>query len=98
MIPKSFTLVNRRWQVFDVTDNDMASDWDRHGDCDAAKAVIRIKLDNEENAEHTFLHELMHALFNMSTKPELSDNEELVDSMAAGLHQYLQTKKGKLIS
>jgi Zn-dependent peptidase ImmA (M78 family) len=78
---------------------DMAELGERHGDCCKEKAKIRVHLDSEnpeEMVEHTFFHELVHALLYATTRPKLSDDEKFVDSLGAALHQYEQTKKGNL--
>ena len=96
MIPKSFTLVNRRWMVEEL-DKETAEAGSMHGDCNSEKALIRVEYnDNIEFREHTFYHELAHALLEASSRPSLSKKEKFVDSLAAVLHQYMKTKKGKL--
>lgn len=95
MIPKSFQLVNRTYRVEKMGD-DVAEAGERHGDCNRAKALIRINFDSPENSEHTFYHELAHALLYATTKPKLSDNESFVDSLGAAIHQYMLTRKGEL--
>jgi hypothetical protein len=96
MIPKSFTLVNRTWLVEEL-EKDVAEAGDRHGDCDKESALIRVEYNkNPEFREHTFYHELVHALLEASSRPSLSKKEAFVDSLAAALHQYMKTKKGKL--
>lgn len=96
MIPKSFTLVNRNWFVEEL-EKETAEAGSMHGDCNAEKAVIRVEYnDNREFMEHTFYHELVHALLEASSRPSLSKKEAFVDSLAAALHQYMKTKKGKL--
>jgi hypothetical protein len=80
-------------------DEAIAEAGDRHGDCCKEKAQIRLFLDeraSEDLTTHTFFHELVHALLYATTKPELSSDEEFVDSLGAVLHQYEQTKKGSL--
>lgn len=95
MIPKAFQLVNRTYKVQKMPP-EIAKSLNRMGDCSRVEAVIR--LDNEqpkESLEHTFYHELAHALLDASTKPKLSHNEDFVDSLGALLHQFTQTKKGE---
>ena len=95
MIPKSFTLINRAYSVGSYVKGH-ADELKRNGDCD--KETAKIRLDNsvdKECLEHTFYHELVHALLWASTKPKLSTNEDFVDSLGALLHQYEQTKKGE---
>ena len=97
MIPTSFSLVNRRITVEELS-KDLADDLERHGDYNRVEGKIRVCLEegNDEFVTHTFLHELVHALLEASSKPRLSKNEAFVDSLAAVLHQYMKTKKGKL--
>ena len=96
MIPKSFTLVNRTYQVKPYPAG-LAAELKRTGDCDKDTAQIRIDTSNcQDLQDHTFYHELVHAMLYASTKPKLSTNEDFVDSLGALLHQFMQTKKGQL--
>ena len=93
MIPKSFSLVNRSYKTAAMPEEIAEK---HHGDCDRSQAVIRLAAGKSlENTQHTFFHELAHALLWASTKPKLSENEDFVDSLGALLHQYEQTKKGE---
>lgn len=97
-IPTSFKLINRSWSVVEMP-QETADTANIHGCCARDQARIAIHIDEglpEESVDHTYLHELVHALLYATTKPKLSDNEEFVDSLAAALHQYEQTKKGNL--
>ena len=94
-IPTSFQLVNRKYRVEEL-DKGLAEELKLHGDCNRSEGRIRIELDNPQNSEHTFYHELAHALLYATTKPKLSDKEDFVDSLGAAIHQFMQTKKGKL--
>ena len=94
-IPTSFKLVNRTYSVEEMPE-EIAEAGHMMGDCNRSKALIRVQIDNNDNAEHTFYHELAHALLYATTKPKLSDNEEFVDSLGAAIHQFIQTKRGSL--
>lgn len=95
MIPKSFKLVNRTYKV-EKMGRELAQDLGRYGDTSRGKAVIRLdETEPKENVEHTFYHELAHALLWASTKPKLSKKEDFVDSLGAALHQFMQTQKGE---
>ena len=95
-LPTRFKLLNRTYEVEPI-DTPLAKDISKHGDCDFEEARIRVEVtENAELTEHTFFHELVHALLIVSTKPKLTHDEKLVDSIAAALHQYEQTKKGNL--
>ena len=93
MIPKKFTLVNCTYKVESLPDE---LESDRLGDCNRTQARVRLaKGLPRQSKEHTFYHELAHALLDASTKPKLSKNEDFVDSLGALLHQYMQTQKGE---
>jgi hypothetical protein len=95
MIPKSFKLVNRTFTVAKLADS-VASAGAMHGDFNLRKGRLRIGVtSNGEYDEHTYYHELVHALLESSSKPSLSKKEGFVDSLAGVLHQYMQTKKGE---
>ena len=97
-LPTEFRLVNRKWSVEEMT-KEVAEAGEVHGDCCKENATIRIYLDDnfpDEMHEHSFRHEVIHAFLYNTTQPELSKDEEFVDSLAAVWHQYDQTKKGNL--
>jgi len=97
MIPKSFTLINRTYDVVAFTPN-MGDVAEAHGAMSREKALVWLNTEDSSSAEslaHTFFHELAHALLEAASRDKLSDNEELVDQLGALLHQYMQTKKGK---
>lgn len=95
MIPKSFKLINRTYRVTEYPKG-LADELKRLGDCDRNSACIRLDTrEGEENLEHTFYHELAHALLYVTTKPKLSENEDFVDSLGAALHQFMQTQRGE---
>ena len=94
MIPKSFKLVNRSYKVKTLP-KELADELRRYGDSNRGGAIIRLDTrEPKENLEHTFYHELAHALLWTTTKPKLSRNEDFVDSLGAALHQYMTTRKG----
>jgi hypothetical protein len=47
-------------------------------------------------AEHTFCHELTHAILDLIKEDKLSKNEKFVDLFGGALHQALSTMKGEL--
>lgn len=95
MIPKSFKLVNRTYRVKPYP-RGHADDLNRLGDCYRNGGCIRLDTrESRESLEHTYFHELVHALLFATTKPKLSDNEAFVDSLGAALHQYMQTHRGE---
>jgi Zn-dependent peptidase ImmA (M78 family) len=50
---------------------------------------------NRDYTEHTFFHELMHALLEAGGSKKTED-EYFVDSTAGLLHQFMKTKSGTL--
>lgn len=95
MIPKSFQLVNRKYTVRGLG-TETAEAANMHGDCNSDEAVIRVRqTKNRQLMEHTYFHELAHALLYVTTKPRRSLDEEFVESLGAALHQYMLTKKGE---
>lgn len=96
-LPTSFQLINRKFSV-EAMDADVANIAEVKGTCNSGEGRILVNLDNDnrEDVEHTFYHELFHALFDSAGRPDLSKDEDLVDLMGALLHQYLQTEKGNL--
>jgi len=95
VIPASFKLINRNWKVSKLP-KEIAEGLRRYGDCSKERAEIRLDTTSaKENVEHTFYHELVHALLEASTKPKLSNKEDFVDSLGAALHQYMTTRKGE---
>lgn len=92
MIPKGFRMFNRKYKVTRLPEERRG---ERHGDCDVLAAEIRLDPTNPREAmEHTFCHELCHAMLPTTTKPELTNDEDFVDSLGAALHHFLQTQKG----
>lgn len=45
----------------------------------------------------TYIHELLHIIFCMAKREDLSNNEELVDILSEFMTQIIKTSKGKLI-
>ena len=46
-----------------------------------------------EQMQQTYLHEVMHMIFNQIGECELRDNEKVVDLIANALHQVFTTSK-----
>lgn len=74
-------------------------DADLCGDCCGTECVIRLKRGmSDEALQHTFYHELCHAMcFTLGWKA-LNKDEESIDALGNVLFQYLKTKRGKATS
>lgn len=95
-IPKTFRLLNRKFSVVPMSDEAQRAS-ETHGVMDLEKGIIQVyPNDNRETTEHTYLHELVHALLETAGRKDLSEDEALVDLVAAALHHYHQTKKGRV--
>ena len=99
-IPKQFQLVNRKYVVRFATSEELASKaWKSVNGLflsDAAELIIRPGL-SKEMTEATFFHELTHCKLEAIGRDVLSDNEVLVDQLGNVDHQFLQSKKGRLL-
>lgn len=112
MIPKTFTLVNRKWKVILTDNNGLQAHLDRHwnhdqqenriegheckGFCDQGEAAIYINIEkhgHRDDLEHTYHHELIHAL--LYANGLNGHDEAMVDRLGGFLHQVHQTKKGE---
>ena len=97
-IPQSFQLMGHNFKV----------EWDNKlffygnqdlGLCDfnCNRIVIQPNTDSvpreRSQIEHTYLHEMVHAILSTMGEQGLSDNEVFVDTFAGLLHQALQTSK-----
>lgn len=89
MIPKRFTLANREWRV-----QWKALGKGTLGETDFVRARIylspSIKCDRAL-AEHTFMHELLHASTNAIGWQALNGDEDRIDALAGMLVQALRT-------
>lgn len=106
MIPTEFTLVNRQWQVKQLSSKDMQIDVDENdenrkrlkvkdvkGLTSMGAAIIWINTDRHVDPDdllHTYYHELIHAF--LFSMGETDHDEGKVDLMGGLLHQYVQTK------
>lgn len=90
MIPKAFQLGGRTWRVERGV---KLSSKKEYGDTLPEIAVIRIstKCKTLEDEEHTFMHELMHAICFTMGWTELNDDEMKIDAVAGLLRQFLAT-------
>lgn len=91
-IPKQFKLGGRDWSVetYDVIDNDP----DLYGDTDGSECVIRLKKAKPDTMQHTFYHELCHAIAYTLGWKKLNKDEDKIDSLGGMFYQYLKTRRG----
>lgn len=96
-IPKSFQLGGIDWKV--IWDNDKCNDREEYGLSAYSTATITmsttygLKELPDDRKDHTFYHELVHAILDSIHERELSSNEKFVDNFATLLHQFTKTAK-----
>jgi len=96
-IPTSFQLAGRTWVVeqHELIDGNP----DLYGDCDGSECVIRLKTGvRPEVLQHTFYHELTHAICFSLGWEDMNEDEGKVDALANVMLQFLKTKRGKVTS
>lgn len=94
VIPKSFQLSGRTWRV--ELHKLILDDAELCGDCCGTECIIRLKSDlSPEAMQHTFYHELCHAMCYTLGWRALNKDEERIDALGNVLFQYLKTKKGQ---
>jgi len=90
MIPKTFQLGGRTWRVKRRVTGRPKKEYGRTS---GNRCVIELTVKNktEESEEHTFYHELAHAIgFTMGWKRLIKD-EEKVDAIGGLLRQFITT-------
>lgn len=93
MIPKRFQLMGHTYSVCIVPDDQWMFD-DDVGACDHERHQIFIrKSQNDSAKQHTFCHELTHAILGKMGEDELDEDEKFVDCFAGLLHQAWTTCK-----
>ena len=96
-IPTEFELGGRSWSV-ELVDTIPGETNTTYGLCDSHEATIFIKAGMSNDAtQHTFYHELSHAIcFTLGWKA-LNKNEEKIDALGGVFYQFLKKKKGRLL-
>lgn len=92
-IPTSFKLIGRQYTVKRMEAVDAETMDGRHS---IADALIELAPCSKQHQMATFGHELCHALFEAAGREDLSSDEALVDILGNLLHQFWQSKRGKL--
>lgn len=89
-IPKTFSLGGTVWTVQE------AADLSEMGNCEGAKALIRLRADLPRQAkESTFCHELMHAIMWTAGIAFQEHSERDIDAFGNLLHQFMVTAEHK---
>lgn len=90
-IPKSFALHGTTYSVVIVRPEEWEGEDEDVGYFIPMRCVIVLKAVNRQLMEHTFCHELVHAIVNAMGEDKLYRNEKFVDTFAGLLHQALLT-------
>lgn len=98
MIPKTFELLGSTWRVKKV--KDLRHDGKKClGVCHSDKRVIEIDalvFKDPDELQHTWEHEINHAIWETAGMEDVSADEEKVDLVAGLRHQLNKTSKGCL--
>ena len=96
VIPKTFEILGH--QVTVRFDKEYSEDAECHGSFSIGRSAIRLQPEDStwtrKMVEHTFVHEMTHALLEIIGESKLSKNEKFVDLFAGALHQAINTMKG----
>jgi ketopantoate reductase len=96
-IPKKFKLMGSTFTV--EYNDDMCKGAEAFGlaSYDTNKIYLSTKVNNDpinqDQIEHTFLHEVVHHILHIMGKEKLNSNEKFVDMLAGFLHQLLTTSE-----
>lgn len=93
-IPKRFHLHGYTVNVEVLAGKDWP-DPDAHGLYEPDLQRIRLRKAGTELLQHTFLHELTHAVLTAMGRRKLNEDEEFVDAFSALLHQALTSAEYK---
>lgn len=90
-LPNKFSLMGSEWTV-EYIDTELDGEWG-HCDYERLKIVVKVKHDGKPVkqciVEHTFFHELTHAILFMMNQEELNNDEAFVDVFSGLIHQAL---------
>ncbi len=93
-IPRSFVLMGRKIRVL-VVDKENWQMPDAIGWYDSHGGEIQILKTTPELIEHTFFHELMHAVLTAMGRDKLGQDEAFVDLASGLIHQALTSARYK---
>ena len=89
-IPKRFKLFNHVITV--KLEEDLYRNTDRWGEVRYRRKEIAIDSTIDKGyQEQTFIHELVHLIFDMMSEQELTKNEKLVNTFSELLYQAIET-------
>lgn len=91
-IPESFRLANRKWTVRRTSK--LPKGVYGQTDPDTSEILLNSRIRRPALLEHTFLHELCHAIAMTLAWSKLNANEDKIDALAGMLHQYMKTQRG----
>lgn len=90
-VPKEFQLLGRTYKISQPVKVDSEKSL---GECKSDMGIIRVRRNlKKELKEHTFLHEVTHAILDSLGYDKLSNDEKFVDSFSGALYQVLKTMK-----
>lgn len=91
-IPKKFKLVGLTFKIKQLWK--LNSKDDHWGSCSVATKTIKLKRNlNKEQKEITYLHEIVHAILDVTEYEELSKDEKFVERFSKALHQVITTSE-----
>lgn len=97
-IPKEFYLLGAKWKIKKVKDlNNTGTEC--HGLTWQDKRLIELDaaiFGDNDLLTHTFVHELVHAILETMGRPDLSQDEQLVDLFAGLIVQAFNSSKREL--
>lgn len=82
--PRGVTIGWRRYQIAPLTAGDDA------GECDADRAIIRLRAGDGAYMAHTLLHEILHACYDQAALRRKDGEERVVSGLANTLAQVLR--------
>jgi len=91
-IPKTIKIGWRTYKVEFVDERRDETGNLLDGQIDYSNRIIYIdkNLPNEDEKIVTFLHEIVHGIFNSKNHPEWDDNETLVEAVSEGIFQIMK--------
>jgi hypothetical protein len=92
-IPKSFALHGTTYEVSCVSEKNWEGEADELGYLLPQLGKVAIKAGDQQIMEHTYCHELVHAILTHMGEDKLNRNEKFVDMFGGLLHQAMTSAK-----